>query len=91
MSCDHGHPADCPAVLAQVDEFLDGELDDVRRAVVAQHLAECPPCRERVQAEGAVRALVHRCCGCEPAPEHLRVQIVTQIRQISVSYRRYGP
>lgn len=91
MSCAHDDPSDCPAVLARIDEYLDGELDDDRRAAVEHHLAECPPCLERARAEGAVRALVHRCCGCEPAPDHLRVQIVTQIRQISVSYRRYGP
>jgi anti-sigma factor (TIGR02949 family) len=91
MSCGHPHETDCREVLAQLDEYLDGELDADRRALFAEHLAECGPCLDQAVVERAVKERVGRCCGCSPAPEHLRVQIVTRIRQISVSYRRYGP
>jgi mycothiol system anti-sigma-R factor len=73
-----------------VDEFLDGEIDDARRLQIAQHLDECAPCLQQYGLEQAVKALVHRSCGCEAAPERLRMQIVTSIRQISITYRSYG-
>ena len=72
-----------------VDEFLDGELDDDRRALIVAHLDECGPCLQQYGLEKAVKQLVHRSCGCAPAPDRLRVQIVTRIRQISITYRSY--
>ena len=33
MSCGHPHETDCREVLAQLDEYLDGELDADRRAL----------------------------------------------------------
>ena len=68
-----------------VYDFLDGELDDEGRGQIAQHLDECSPCLRQYGLEQAVKALVHRSCACH-APETLRVQIVTRIRQVSVTY-----
>ena len=87
MSCGHPHDTDCSEVLARVYDFLDGEVSDDDRARIAEHLDECSPCLRQYGLEQAVKALVHRSCTCEHAPEHLRVQIVTRIRQISVTYR----
>jgi mycothiol system anti-sigma-R factor len=67
--------------------FLDGEVADSDRDRIVQHLEECPPCLQQFGFEQAVKALVNRSCSCEHAPEHLRVQIVTRIRQISITYR----
>ncbi|MHB1211749.1 MAG: mycothiol system anti-sigma-R factor [Candidatus Nanopelagicales bacterium] len=90
MSCGNPHATDCHDVLAMVDEFLDQELDTERRALIAEHLDECGPCLRQFGLDQAVKSLVHRSCGCAPAPEHLRVEIVTRIRQISITYRSYG-
>lgn len=90
MSCGNPHSTDCRDVLAVVDEYLDGELDEARREAIVQHLDECAPCLRQYGLERAVRALVSRSCGCAPAPEHLRVEIVTRIRQISITYRSTG-
>ena len=90
MSCGNPHATDCSDVLEMVDEFLDGEIDDARRLQIAQHLDECAPCLQQYGLEQAGKALVHRSCGCEAAPERLRMQIVTSIRQISITYRAYG-
>lgn len=87
MSCGHPHDTDCRDVLAKVYDFLDGEVTPDDHARIAQHLDECGPCLRQYGLEQAVKALVHRSCGCEHAPEQLRVQIVTRIRQISVTYR----
>jgi mycothiol system anti-sigma-R factor len=70
-----------------VYDFLDGETTDEDRSRIAQHLDECSPCLRQFGLEQAVKSLVHRSCACEHAPERLRVQIVTRIRQISITYR----
>lgn len=85
MSCGNPHDKDCSEVLAMVYDFLDGELDDDGRMQIAKHLDECGPCLRQYGLEQAVKALVHRSCACN-APETLRVQIVTRIRQVSVTY-----
>jgi mycothiol system anti-sigma-R factor len=87
MSCGNPHETDCREVLDLVYGFLDGEVDDDDRARIAQHLDECGPCLRQYGLEQAVKALVHRSCGCEAAPDHLRIQIVTRIRQVSITYR----
>ena len=90
MSCGQPHETDCTEVLSMVYDFLDGEVDETQRARIAQHLDECSPCLRQYALEQAVKALVHRSCTCEHAPESLRVQIVTRIRQISITYRSTG-
>ena len=86
MSCGNPHATPCSDVLDLVYEFLDGEVDDEMRGRIAQHLDECGPCLQQYGLEQAVKALVHRSCGCDVAPERLRVQIVARIRQVSITY-----
>ena len=90
MSCGNPHETDCTEVLGLVYDFLDGEATDADRARIAQHLDECGPCLQQYGLERAVKALVSRSCGCEQAPDRLRIQIVTRIRQISITYRTTG-
>jgi mycothiol system anti-sigma-R factor len=86
MSCGNPHETPCTEVLDAVYSYLDGEIDDHQRALIVQHLDECGPCLQQFHLEQVVKSLVHRSCACESAPEHLRVQIVTRIRQVSVTY-----
>ena len=90
MSCGQPHETDCTEVLSMVYDFLDGEVDEPARARIARHLDECSPCLRQYGLEQAVKALVHRSCTCEHAPERLRVQIVARIRQVSITYRTSG-
>jgi mycothiol system anti-sigma-R factor len=90
MSCGNPHEMDCSEVLDKVYDFLDGEVAESDRARIAQHLDECGPCLRQYGLERAVKALVHRSCTCDHAPEQLRVQIVARIRQISITYRSQG-
>lgn len=90
MSCGNPHATPCPDVLAMVYDFLDGEVSAADRERIVEHLDECGPCLRQYGLEQAVKALVHRSCACQQAPEHLRIQIVTRIRQISVTYRSTG-
>lgn len=91
MSCGNPHETDCSEVLALVYGFLDGECDEKDRARIAQHLEECAPCLRQYGLERAVRTLLHRSCTCDHAPDRLRVDIVTRIRTVSVTYRSGGP
>ena len=88
MSCGHPHATPCPEVLSWVYDFLDGEIDDVRRAEVMAHLQECPPCGDQYALEKTVKALVHRSCCQDSAPAELRVRVIARIQEIRITYRR---
>jgi anti-sigma factor RsiW len=49
---------DCSRVDALLTPFVDGELPPGDQQALTRHLAECPPCRARVAAERAIRALM---------------------------------
>ena len=70
---------DCEHVLKRVYEFLDNEIDAASADAIRHHLAMCEACLESFDVEEAVKSLVHRCCGGEVAPSHLRTKIVTQL------------
>ncbi|GAA2106117.1 hypothetical protein GCM10009841_25510 [Microlunatus panaciterrae] len=70
---------DCARVLKRVYEFLDNELDNADGAEIRQHLAACEPCLERFDVEQAVKSLVHRHCGNDQAPSHLRDKVLGQL------------
>lgn len=92
MSCGNPHETDCADVLARVSLFLDHTLadgSDVGYGAIEQHLRECQPCLEQygVQVEelqNVVRAVLHRCCGHDHAPDELRLRVLQRIR-ISVA------
>ncbi len=85
MSCGNPHAVPCTEILSLVHEYLDGEVAEVQRIDVVQHLGECPPCYEQVSLVRAVKIVVHRSCTGKAAPESLRVSIVTRIRQITMT------
>jgi len=77
-------------VLEHVHDYLDGEVTAESRVLIVEHLEECPPCVHQFQVVRTIKALVHRSCGTTPAPDHLRVEIVTRIRQVAITYRTGG-
>ena len=70
---------DCEHVLERVYEFLDNEIDAASSDAIRRHLAMCEKCLDQFDVEEAVKSMVHRCCGGEVAPSHLRMKIVTQL------------
>ena len=89
MAC--GDPAEradsesrCSEVLRDVWKFLDDEMDPANRARVQQHLDECSPCLEEAGLERKLKELLHRKCGGDRAPEHLRQRVVASL-QVSVT------
>lgn len=49
----------CHSIDSLLTPFIDGELADVDRRAVEDHLRRCAPCHSRESAERAVRTLVH--------------------------------
>ena len=91
MSCGHPHNVDCDAVLAQVYEYLDGETDRQTLDSIRIHLDECGPCLREYGLEQAVKDLVSRCCGADPAPEGLRGRVIARIEMVRAEYRVQKP
>jgi mycothiol system anti-sigma-R factor len=86
MSCGNPHATDCSEVIDAVYSFLDGEIDDKQRHIIAEHLDECSPCLREFGIEQEVKALVARCCGDDRAPDALRAKIVLRIREARVQH-----
>lgn len=89
MAC--GDPAEradsesrCTEVLRDVWKFLDDEMDPENRARVQQHLDECSPCLEEAGLERKLKDLLHRKCGGDRAPDHLRQRVVASL-QVTVT------
>jgi mycothiol system anti-sigma-R factor len=83
MSTEHPHEqkGDCSSILDRLYEYIDDEMADDDCATIQQHLDDCAPCLAEYGLEQAVKSLVHRSCGCDTAPEQLRLKILTKIRQ----------
>jgi mycothiol system anti-sigma-R factor len=69
----------CEEVLAEVELYIDGELEKGRALHLADHLATCSPCLRRAEFRAKLKEIVRRKCHTE-TPEHLVVQIRTIIR-----------
>lgn len=70
---------DCTVVMEQVHAFLASELDEATCDAIRVHLMACEQCMDNVDAEQAIKQLVHRCCSSQRAPETLRVSIMSSI------------
>ncbi len=79
MSCGDPHATPCSEVLDAVYLYLDGEQGSHE---IRQHLDECGPCLRQYGLENAVKALVARCCGSDPAPIDLRERVLVRIQQV---------
>ncbi|TAL18259.1 MAG: mycothiol system anti-sigma-R factor [Frankiales bacterium] len=92
MSCGDPHETPCSEVLEAVYLYLDGEDDAHTHEHVRIHLDECAPCLRQYGLEQAVKSLVARCCGSDPAPTDLRERVLVRIQQVrleieNVEYR----
>lgn len=81
MSCGKPHETGCGDVLAEVWLFLDHECDAERRERLQRHLDECSPCLEEYGIDEQLKALLHRKCGGEHAPDALKKRLRDSIRK----------
>ncbi|HET9871000.1 MAG TPA: mycothiol system anti-sigma-R factor [Propionibacteriaceae bacterium] len=70
---------DCEHVLEKVYQFIDHELDTASSDAIRQHLVACEPCLDRFDVEQAVKSLVHKRCGGDQAPNHLREKVLGRL------------
>ncbi|GLY17945.1 mycothiol system anti-sigma-R factor [Kineosporia rhizophila] len=77
-----GEP-DCSKVLAQVYEYLDGELGEAELTEIRHHLDDCSPCLRQYDLDVALKALVRRSCQ-ETAPADLRDRIMVKITEVRI-------
>ena len=70
--------SDCNQSLAQLYEYLDGELTAERREAISTHLDACAPCMEAHDFEEALRRVVADKCR-DTVPEQLRDRIAAAI------------
>jgi mycothiol system anti-sigma-R factor len=87
VSCGNPHRISCCEVLAEVFLFIDGECNEARRILIKQHLDECAPCLRKFGIEDEVKALVHRCCGNDRAPDSLRERIRVRLTEVTLEVR----
>ncbi len=58
----------CEEVIAHLLSYLDGEIDDAKRAQIDQHLEECRGCFSRAGFEKALRDKVRQAGDASPSP-----------------------
>ena len=72
----------CEEVLSEIEHYLHGELDQVRSANLAEHLADCPPCFERAEFRRRLKEIVRAKCHSD-TPQALMWRIREAIRSES--------
>ncbi|QBI19187.1 mycothiol system anti-sigma-R factor [Egibacter rhizosphaerae] len=68
----------CERILADLSAYLDDECPQDVAQVLADHLADCPPCLERADFERQVRALLASKCR-EAAPPELFDRVIGRL------------
>lgn len=66
---DHDDTDDCDDALHELYQYLDGELTDNRRHVIAQHLNDCGECFEAFDFHAELRQVIAHKCRDEVPPD----------------------
>jgi mycothiol system anti-sigma-R factor len=77
-----GQTMNCDEAVHQLYHFLDGELTDVRRAQISEHLTYCAPCGGAVEFEAELRIVIASHCR-DHVPESLIRRIAAAIDEES--------
>ncbi|NCY15277.1 MAG: mycothiol system anti-sigma-R factor [Actinobacteria bacterium] len=81
----HAAPiADCSEALAEIYTYLDGELTEEKRTLIAGHLQGCNPCIEAFDFEAELRIVISTRARNDEIPESLRVRILERLTALSL-------
>jgi anti-sigma factor (TIGR02949 family) len=78
---------DCDEVLAELQDYLHGELDTERSLHLAEHLSACSPCFARAEFQRRFRDIVRSKCRSSTPSDQLAVRVRLAIR----TEHRSGP
>jgi mycothiol system anti-sigma-R factor len=73
---------DCREVLEKLYLILDRELPEGEFQKLKTHLADCPPCFERIRVEERFKEMVHVKCAPGTAPPDLVDKIRRRLREV---------
>lgn len=83
MADNHDHDpsisAGCSEALAEIYTYLDGELTDEKRVLIAGHLERCDPCIEAFDFEAELRMVISARACSDEVPESLRIRIFERL------------
>ena len=74
---------DCEKAIYRVYTYLDGELTDEKRLLIAGHLEGCNPCIEAFDFEAELRMVISTRCRSDDLPESLRIRIAQKLTMIA--------
>jgi mycothiol system anti-sigma-R factor len=77
-----GQTMNCNEAVHQLYHFLDGELTEDRRVLIAEHLTYCAPCGGAVEFEAELRLVIANRCK-DHVPESLIRRIAAAIDEES--------
>src|SRR5437870_13381140 len=78
---------DCSTAKSKIFPFVDGQLTPELRDQLEAHLARCGTCRRLVDLEVAFRETYADLLRPDPAPEPLREQVATPLRELGQARR----
>ena len=78
---DGPHGITCKEALQLVNDFIDGELENVSHAEVEKHFEVCQRCYPHLRLEQSFRAAVRRACARDKAPPELRERVLHIVSQ----------
>lgn len=84
MGDEHDDRAECEEALRELYVFLDGELTEERRSLIARHLDDCNPCLEVFDFEAELRLVIQQKCR-EQVPPELRMRIEQVLRSTATA------
>lgn len=61
----------CQETLAEIESFLDGELDVTVQQRIQVHLSDCNPCMQRAEFRRHVKVMLRSKCGGDEVPPAL--------------------
>ena len=62
--------------MEKLQEYLDGELEDIPHQEVAQHFSVCKRCYPHLRLEERFRSLLQRSQEKEACPENVKKQVL---------------
>lgn len=75
-----GDEVDCDEAIRQLYDYLDGELTEERRQVIAVHLDECGWCGEAAGFEAELRVVIASRCR-DRVPDALRSRVAAALNE----------